>query len=216
MNIRQRNLKKILATQYLENENITFIESNDLAGTEYHKQYQEVFESLGGQRSAPALSIKGYFFETKKFCLELDDQTTFNRYRLKTFRSSIYGSFPGVKAEKHRIYCNKFEKECLKAGLARGIWTNRVAEHIFGKSEDPGDFGLNGSAGWKLIALENYLKDVYARYKKIRLLRITVWDEIMINKQLVKIGDLLTNPDEKAASHLLAHTERRVINLFSE
>lgn len=216
MTIRQKNLRKILSTKYLENNTITFIDSKDLVKTSFHKYYQEAFELLGGHGAAPDISLKGYFFENVKFSLELDELLFFNRYRLKTLRSEIYNSFPGIKADMQRIYCNKYEKECQKVGSTRQVWTSHQAEKIFGRSEDPGDFGLNGSAGWKLTALENTLKDIYAKYKKIRLLRIAVWDEIMVNKQLVKIGDLLTNPDQKAAEHLLHHIERRVINLFAD
>lgn len=216
MNIREKNLIKILSLKYLENDNITFIDSKDIKPGPFRDRYNEAYHALGAKGMAPEMSLKGYLFENTKFVLELDDRLTYNRYRLKTLRSDIYDSFPGINVERHRIYCNKFENECLKAGSAKGIWTNPESEAVFGKSEQPGDFGLNGSSGWKRMAMENFLKDLYARYKKLRLLRISVWDEILINKQLVKLVDLLSNPDKKTVEHILNHIERRVINLFSD
>ncbi len=212
--LKEKNLKSILSLKYLENDNITFIETKKLISTPFEKELINVLELLAGRKELPETRINGYFFESRKFALEYDDQLSYNRYRLKTFRSDIYQNFPGIKLDKVRNYCNKYEKECLKSGSAPGLWTNPEAENLFGKAEQPGDFGLNGASGWKLRAYQDFLKDIYSRFSKVRLLRISCWDEILINKQLHKIGDLLNNPSEKTAEHILKFIERRVINLY--
>lgn len=216
MTIKEKNLLNILQTRYLENVNVTFVESKNLRDTKEEEDLLDVYQSLGGIMKYPEVRLNGYFFETSKFALELDGQLSFNRYRLKTLRSPIYQKFLGVKPEKYRSHCKKYENECIKSGTTSEIWNNKKAEALFGESEKAGDLGLNGSAGWKLKAFEDFLKDIYSKYAKIKLLRISVWDEVLINGQLKKLGDLLNTPDKKTSEFLLKFIERRVINLFAD
>jgi len=216
VNIKEKNLLKILRSSHLESPQVTFIDGKDLIGRSEETKLKEVYHTLGGILEYPDIKLKGYFFETTKFVLEFDDQLSFNRYRIKTLRSDIYENFPGIKLEKFRNCCKKYERECLKSGTATELWTHQEAESLFGRAEKPGDLGLNGSPGWKLRALQDYLKDLYAKYAKKRILRLSVWDEILINGQLKKVGDILKNPDTKSGEFILKFIERRVINLFAD
>lgn len=216
MTIRAQNLKKILETKFLENDNITFINSAEILDSNfYNQEFLNIYNKLDGIINKPKIRLNGYFFEHKKFTLELDEVLHFNRYRLATLRSNIYNNFPGIKVDKYRVYCKKQEKECLKSGSREGAWTNSKAEKYFGPSESPGDLGLNGSTGWKYRAFCDYLKDIYACHKNIKLLRLSVWDEMMINKRLVKVGDFLLKPDKAGTEMFLKYLDRRIINLYA-
>ncbi len=215
MSIKSSNFLSVLSSKYIPTDSPTFIDSNKLKGTKYEKLFLETYESLGGQEEYPVVTQKGYFFETIKFAIAFDEQLNFNKYRIKTLRSSIYQSFLGIKLEKYRSFCKKYERECLKSGITRENWSSITSEHHFGKSEAPGDLGLNGSSGWKYRAFQNFLEDIYAQQSSTKLLRVSIWDEVMINKQICKIGDLLTTPSKETAEHILKYVERRVINLFA-
>lgn len=178
-------------------------------------QLQQVYESLGGIGARPCIEIKGYQMTFGKFVVELDDQLHFNKYRLITLRNDIYEQLHGIDVNKFRMYCRKFEKECLKSGTSKGIWTNNQAEKCFGPAETPGDLGLNGASGWKLFAYQQFVKDLFAARHKVRLLRLSIWDEIMFNRQLIKLNDLLLNPGKEEAELLLKFIERKIIRLYA-
>ncbi len=215
VSIKATNLKKILGSKYIPVDEPSFIDSNKLKDSRFEQSYIDTYKNLDGKESFPVFTQKGYFFETTKFAISFDEQLSFNKYRIKTLRSEIYTQFKGIKLEKYRSYCKKYERECLKSGTSSGVWTNLNSEYHFGKSEAPGDLGLNGSSGWKMNACVDYLQDIYSLYAGKRLLRISVWDEILINKKLLRIGDLLNTPDKETYEHILKYIERRVINLFA-
>ncbi|MFO7719109.1 MAG: succinate--CoA ligase subunit alpha, partial [Gillisia sp.] len=52
-------------------------------------------------------------------------------------------------------------------------------------------------------------KKAIAFQKKERLLRLSVWDEVMVEKQLVRINELLLHPDKRDTELLLQYLERR-------
>jgi len=216
LTIRSKNLREILAGKYLENDQVTFIETKKLKDSSAEEEIFSRYEQLGGILDWPDMRIYGYYYESSKFVMELDEQMHFNKYRLLTLRSSIYDRMPGIKADKYRIYCKKHEKECMKSGASPDQWSHVTAEKYFGSSESPGDLGLRGSAGWKYRAFCDFVKDIYAFHFKVKLLRVAIWDEILINKQLIKIGELLLNPTEENKSHILKYLERRIINLYAE
>ena len=83
------------------------------------------------------------------------------------------------------------EKECLKSGLLTEKWANTKSIEYFGQPSDPGDFFGNGSSGWKLKAFEDFMLDIIAMIKKLELIRISCYDNILQNGQLVRISKLL-------------------------
>ena len=215
MRLKARNFHQILSSKYLPTDHPILIDSKKLFPSRYGQLFLEVYNNLGGKEEFPLITQKGYFFQTIKFAISFDDQLSFNRYRMKTLRSGLYSSFLGIKPEKYRNFCTKYERECLKSGTARDVWSNLESEHHFGKPELPGDLGLNGSTGWKYRALQEFLEDVYAQFSGVKLLRVSVWDEILINGKLHKIGDLLNTPNKETSGNLLKYLERRIINLFA-
>lgn len=115
----------------------------------------------------------------------------FNRYRLKTLRTSFYNESSFFDLQKWRTYCRSKEKEAFKGGLTFEIWTNTLAEKLLGKADEPGYFGGNGSPGWKFHAIANFCLDVYCQHNKIKFLRLTPYDSFMSQSKIELLGNSL-------------------------
>ena len=50
--------------------------------------------------------------------------------------------------------------------------------------------------------------------RKIRLLRISIWDDLMVNKKLQKFNDLLMSPGSVESEMILKYIERKVVALY--
>lgn len=215
--IRNQNLTKVLTSKFLPAEEINRkFASAELKGTFFEKTIKETYEVLGGFHEFPELTFQVPFIEFGRFCVLLDEPIHFNRFRAKTLRSIFYESLSSFPAMKYRTFCRKHEVECLKAGTANPHWTNLKAEHHFGPSQDSGDLGLKGSAGWKMTAYKDFLIDVICRHRKIRLLRISVWDDLMINRSLKKFNELLISPGTNETEMILKFVERKVVGLYAD
>jgi len=79
-----------------------------------------------------------------------------------------------------------------------------------------GDLGLKGSSGWKMTAFKDFLTDLICRHRKIRLLRISVWDDLMVNRRLQKFNELLMSPGNKETELILKYVERKVVGLYAD
>ena len=216
MNLKTRNLSKILTQKYAPSETLpSTFNTSMFKGGLLSKTVLDVYRELGGKQNFPSMNIETFPLEFGKFCVILDDQLHFNRYRQTTLQSDIYEKMPFFPLENYKMYCRRFEKECLKSGVKPMLWTNPEAEKLFGSSEESGDLGMRGSSGWKLTAFIDFMQDVYAKQKSIRLLRLSVWDELMVDGRLVKLNDFLMSPNSKDGDILLNFAERKVINLYA-
>ena len=215
--IRVQNLHNILLSKFLPAEELNRIFStSELLGSFDNHTYLEIYESLGGKINAPEIKFKVPFLEFGRFCVLLDEPIHFNRYRAKTLRSSFYEKLTSFPLMKYRTYCRKHEVECLKAGTSKPYWTNAEAERYFEPSQQSGDLGLSGSSGWKLNALNDFIVDIIARQRKIRLVRISVWDDMMVNKNLKKFNELLVSPSTYEAEQIIKYVERKVVGLYAD
>ncbi len=215
--IREANLHDILLSKYIPVESQDTIFSTwELQGTMDEKTLLETYTALEGMASFPEIKFKVPLMEFGRFSVLFDDAIHFNRYRAKTLRSSFYENLNSFPLMKFRSYCRKYESECLKSGTANPVWTNAEAERHFGPSQQNGDLGLSGSAGWKLKAFKDFAIDLIARHRKIRLLRISVWDDLLINKKLVKFHELLMSPSKAEAEQILKFVERKVVGLYAD
>ena len=215
--IREENLHRILLSQYIPAAELNHSFSTwELKDSFFEKVFIEIYESLGGKEGFPEIKFNVPFMEFGRFCVLLDEQIHFNRYRVKTLRSSFYENLTSFPLMKYRSYSRKYEVECLKAGTSNSAWTNNEAERHFGPSQSNGDLGLSGSSGWKLTAFKDFTIDLIARQKKIRLVRIAVWDDLMIHKKLKKFNELLMSPGKTEAELILKYVERKVIGLYAD
>lgn len=215
--IRIQNLHNILLSKFLPNEELNRgFSTSEVLGSFDKNTYQEVYESLGGKTNVPEIKIKVPFMEFGRFCVLLDEPIHFNRYRAKTLRSSFYERLTSFPLMKYRTYCRKHEVECLKVGTSNPSWTNAEAEQYFGPSQQSGDLGLSGSSGWKLNALTDFIIDIIARQRKVRLVRISVWDDMMVNKKLKKFNELLVSPSTYEAEQIIKYVEKKVVGLYAD
>ncbi len=216
-NIRVENLHKIILSKYLPSEELNRnFSTSELKGPFTEKVMLGTYASLGGKEAFPDITFQVPFMEFGRFCVLLDEQIHFNRYRAKTLRSSFYENLKSFPLMKYKSYSRKYESECIKSGTANPAWTNRVAEFHFGASQSSGDLGLRGSAGWKLTAFKDFTIDMVARQRKIRLIRISVWDDLMINKVLKKYYELLMSPGTIESELILKYVERKLIGLYAD
>lgn len=215
--IRYRNLVGVLQSKYLPADQINRrFQSFELQNTSFEKYLLEAYGNLGGLMDPPDIKFTVSFMEFGRFCVQLDEAIHFNRYRAKTLRSAFYEKLASFPTMKYRTYCRKYEVECLKAGTSKPYWTNDEAEKHFGKSQHSGDLGLNGSAGWKMTAFKDFLTDLICRKRKIRLLRIPVWDDLMVDRKLKKFNELLMSPTTAEKEQILKLIEARVVGLYAD
>lgn len=215
--IRVQNLAKILLSKYIPADQINRkFSSLELKNNFDEKVMLETYKNLGGVQSFPELTFEVPFLEFGRFCVLLDEPIHFNRYRAKTLRSSFYESLSSFPAMKYRTYCRNYESECMKAGASKPLWTNTEAEVHFGPSQISGDLGLSGSSGWKMTAFKDFLIDLICRKRKIRLLRISVWDDLMVQHNLKRINELLMSPNAQNTEQILKLVERKMIGLYAD
>lgn len=215
--IRTQNLYQILLSKYLPSEEVTReFNTVEFEGTFLEKSFLDVYSALDGKEEFPYIKFKVELLEFGRFCIMLDEAIHFNRYRAKTLRSEFYNTLTSFPLMKYRSYCRKYEVECIKAGTSLTAWTNDEAEAYFGPSQQSGDLGLSGSSGWKMTAFKDFVIDLIARKRKIRLLRIAVWDDLMINKKLKKFNELLISPGHVESELILKYIERKLIGLYAD
>ncbi len=214
--IRQQNLYKVLTGKYIPADTMSErFSTYELKNTSGIKQLKEAYQELNGTKDIIDIRFNEKLMEFGRFSVILDNQLHFNKYRIITLRSLFYETTHSFSLTKYRNYCRKYEHECLKSGVSYPYWTNPDAEYHFGQSQVNGDLGLNGSSGWKFTALKDMALDLIARQRKIRLLRLSVWDELMIDKKLVRLNELLVNPDNNASEAILKFAERKIIMLYA-
>ena len=215
--IRVQKLRQILLSKFLPAEQINPVfNTSEIMESFYKNIFLNCYHFLEGIQDFPEIKFNENILEYGRFSVLLDESIHFNRYRSKTLRSPFYSKLSSFPLMKYRTYCRKYEVECLKAGTSTTYWTSEEAEKHFGYSQRPGDLGLSGSSGWKLRALKDFVTDIIARQRKIRLLRISVWDDIMVNKKLVKFNELLMSPRSNEYELILKHVERKVLALYAD
>jgi len=216
-NVREANLWKILASKYIPTEEIdTKISTTELIGTRFEGDLLEAYKLLEGKATFPDIKFPFNILEFGRFHVVLDDVTHFNRYRAKTLKLDFYEQLASFPLAKYRIYSRNFETECLKAAASGQLWTNAEAEKHFGHSQVSGDLGLSGSAGWKLTALKDVAVDLIARKRKMRMLRLAVWDDLMILHNLKRLNELLVSPRSAETEAILKLVEKRLMGLYAD
>jgi hypothetical protein len=171
-----------------------------------------ILSDLGGSGQVPVLEKLKFDFKVNRHVFIYDDEVHFNRYRLSTLKSSVYEIFSFPWAESYLRLCRTYEKECLKTGLQERIWNGPpISGKIFGKSEEPGDLSGKGSSGWKLNAYNDTQYDIVSRLHGFKLIRIPLYENLMIGGSLKKIDDLLLHPKEEYQSGIINWFSRKIL-----
>ena len=216
MSIRKNNLQNTLNSKYIPGGRYEKkYNAGAIKSAELMRWIENVYSELGGRRDYQSISIPGFELEYGNFCVVLNEQLQFNRYRSTTLRSDMYQQLNTFPLSKYRIYCRKMESECLKSGKSNPHWTNYEAEYHFGSPMEPGDLGLNGSPGWKLTAIKSMLSDAISHQLAIRVVHLSIWDDLMIGNKLTRLDELLFNPDKKSEGYFLKYFERQLIKTYA-
>jgi len=180
---------------------------------QYRKEVDELVKRWGGN---PA-KLKG--FQPKPWLIEiennivicLDEHIHFNRYRLESLYQPFYQDFKGFLLPNYQRYCRQYESECAKtANATASVWTSKQSEYFFGQSAPIGDWSANGSSGLKMLALTQYLDDLTVTCSPVKIIRISVWDNIMIEKQLFTLDKILLAPTAQQVEALTKMLKRKI------
>jgi hypothetical protein len=166
------------------------------------KEIMEAGKALGSKSDKPLVQHATHHAQLTqaKELVVLDEALHFNRYRAITLRLGVYDKLPAFPKAQYLGYCRQFEPECLKSGMVRGQWSDRHGEDWFGKPAAPGDFTGSGAPVWKLRAWQDAIFDLYPLvYPESRVIRFSIYDSLLINKNLVRLGDFLLKirPEEE-------------------
>jgi hypothetical protein len=198
-NLMTRQLNSILSEQEVDFERNYELEIKDnFLDNKGWLWLKEIYEEMGGKEDLPLLKKLTFDFKIKRNIILYDDELSFNRYRLSTFRSEMYSEMTFDFCEAQKRLCRSFEKECLKVGMQERIWTGApVAKFRFGEASEPGDFSGNGSSGWKLQAYNNVQIDIQSRLHGYKLIRLSPFETLMTGGSLKRLDQLLINPKEE-------------------
>ncbi|MGM0946152.1 MAG: DUF7255 family protein [Bacteroidota bacterium] len=172
---------------------------------------QEIYEDLDGIGKNPLLEKLKFDLKINRTLLIFDFELSFNRYRLKSFRSELYDEFSFPFVESHKRLCRTYEKECMKAGLQARHWQGpTIATQCFGEAEEIGDLTGNGSPGWKLRAFNEAQVDLQSRIHGYKIFRISPYETIMTSGALRRLDQMLMSPTEEQRKVVLRWLLRKM------
>lgn len=157
----------------------------------------DLYQSLGGAGKAILLDRLRFDFKIGRFIFIYDDAVHFNRYRLQTLKTALYDQFTFSWLDGYKRLCRTFERDCLKAGMAPRVWNGPpIAAKCFGPSMEQGDLTGSGASGWKLNAYNDGQYDLISRLHGYKLIRIAMYENLMMAGSLKRIDQLLMKPKE--------------------
>lgn len=134
----------------------------------------ELYRELGGTLAAPALAPGSWDLSfTNDLLVELDESFHFNRYRELTLERPWAASLPWQ--DDYLEYSRRWERH---SGTGGKRWSNDSAKRMFGGADSDGVFGTFGAPRWKQRALYDAMKDIAAATRRVRLARVSIYDEI--------------------------------------
>lgn len=172
----------------------------------------EVFDILGGVKSPVYLSKLKFDFKIDRFLFLYDGESHFNRYRLNTFKTELYEVFNFSWMDAYKRLCKTYERDCLKAGLQERVWKGPpLAQRCFGEPGEPGDLLGNGASGWKFNAYNDVQYDLISRLSGYKIIRIPMYENIMVSGSLKKIDQLLGKPMEESNKVISNWLQRKMV-----
>jgi hypothetical protein len=172
------------------------------------------YRKLGGILPVPPLSFGKWDICLDGFIVELDEEQHFNRYRAITLGSYIYHMDKGFDVFEYGNYCNKYEADCLRKSAWGKYWTSPSTEKQFGSPGINGDLKENGSPRWRQRAFYDYLRDVFAFVYRVPVIRISVYDRLVINSKNKTIGTILLNGHASELNEMVKFIEQKVNRLL--
>ena len=173
------------------------------------KETYEVLEGIGKPVYLPQLKFD---FKIGRFLFLYDEESHFNRYRLKTFSTDIYQTFTFPWVDSYKRLCRTYERDCLKVGMQERVWEGPpIARRCFGTPEGPGDLTGNGATGWKLNAYNDAQYDLITRLSGFKMVRLPMYENLMVSGSLKSINHLLISPKEDTQPAILNWIKRKLV-----
>jgi hypothetical protein len=192
MKQRQEILSSILTSKY--GKGATYpnsINQVDLIKAGLVNEVNRIYFKLGGILGESPLSFGKWDICLGEFIVELNEEQHFNRYRAITLSSYIYHLERGFDVFDYGKFCQEYEFESLKKSTWGKYWTSLSAERQFGNAGVKRDLEILGFPRWKQRAFYDYLRDVFAMIYRIRVIRLSIYDKIIINSRIESIGSIL-------------------------
>lgn len=172
----------------------------------------EAYQVLGGLGNPVFLPQLKFDFKIGRFLFLYDEESHFNRYRLKTFSTEIYQTFTFSWVDSYKRLCRTYERDCLKAGMQERVWVGPpIARRCFGDPEEAGDLTGNGATGWKLNAYNDAQYDLITRLSGYKIVRLPMYENLMVSGGLKSINQLLMSPKEEHHAAIVNWIKRKLI-----
>jgi hypothetical protein len=197
MSIRLRNFQELCYQVAPHSLNrLPKLRFSDYSNTFYKTEITDVFATLGGKTGLKGVQLPDWHVEWEGgTAAYLDEEPHFNRYRGITLLSALYKELPAFPLDNYTRSCLVFEAQCAKTEHLGLAWSSPYSETLFGEAAPSGLYVGNGAPVWKLRAFTDFLADFAPLFLKMRLIRFSVWENLMINRQLVPLHTLLLAPD---------------------
>jgi len=170
---------------------------------------QKIYHGLGGIQAPYALNLRAWDIQYNGIAVELDEELHFNQYRAQTLTAPIYSSLPRFPLQLYQKYCTNHEHACLKAGRFGQKWTNPSCERQFGSASPNGILAKNGAPRWKQRAFYDCIKDLAPLMLGINVVRIAIWDIIVVDNRQIPIQKALDTPDKQIRDAIIKLIEQR-------
>jgi len=212
MNQRQKILSSILRERFGDSamQIASSIEIKDLAKAGLINELDRTYRRLGGILNNPPLSFGKWDILLEDFIVELDEEQHFNRYRSVTLNSYIYHLEKGFDILTYNKYCTDYELNCLAKSSWGKYWTSPSTERQFGIPGPKGSLEVPGSPRWKQRAFYDYIRDVFASIYQINLIRISIYDKLIVNGKSRSIGDLLLENSSQGSIEIVTFIEQKL------
>jgi len=211
MTHKQSNLQKVLGQVYVKRDRPYPRATWELvARSKFKSDFLEVYhDELGGTQEQPELFGGFWQMSYEGFAVALDEELNFNRYRNATLRAEFYRKNESFSVQQYRNWCRKHEIEATKQGSRGDLWDSALGRKNFGPSEEPGDKGGKGSNAWKQRALEDFANDIAMYELSHPLIRVSIYENLMLDKQLYQIGKILMTPLPSQVEAFLKYFQRK-------
>ena len=166
-----------------------------MLGADMKKEVDRVYSDLGGLLPETPFRFAKYDVDLEDFIIELDEQEHFNRFRLKTLKSSIYKQFNNFNVVEYQSFCRKYESHCRRHG---GFWENASTKKQFSQSEIDGQ---QGETRWKQRAFYDFVKDAYSITANVPIIRISIYETV----NGYTINDLIMNHRKETLLEYIDH-----------
>ena len=211
MGKRQEVFRKILATE-ADVRCVTEIRKpslDDILRSGFYQEILRVYHKLGGCLETVPIGLGAWDLNVCGVAVELDENLHFNRYRGITLDSNLYSELEAFPLENYRKFCEIYENDCLKVGSYGGKWTNPSCERQFGTPSSSRTLFNGGAPRWKQRAFYDYIKDISPLVVGTKVARVSIWDEIVVDGNLVVVSKLLDSKIMSAAVSLHALVKKR-------